>query len=81
MTSLQTLLLDILDTLEGLGYVQTARLDARFWHQFYRKKARRLSLISPGSSNTAKRKTTVNTNKNYDRKARPPNTRPVLRRR
>jgi hypothetical protein len=57
MTSLQTLLLEILDTLEGLGYVQTARLDARFWNQFYRKKARRLGLISPGSSNAAKRKT------------------------
>lgn len=77
-SSISTLLLDILDTLEGLGYVQSARIDARFWSKFYRKKARRLGLISPGSSNTAKSKTTVNTNKNYDRKTRQKQRRRLL---
>lgn len=36
------LIQEMLDTLEGLGYVQSARIDARVWAKFYRRKFRRM---------------------------------------
>ena len=36
------LIQEMLDTLDGLGYVQSARIDARVWAKFYRRKYRGL---------------------------------------
>lgn len=35
---LAELIAEMIDTLEGLGYVPTARIDARVWAKFYRRK-------------------------------------------
>ena len=37
------LIREMLDTIEGLGYVQSARIDARVWARFYRRKINKLS--------------------------------------
>jgi hypothetical protein len=37
------LLRDLLATLEGLGYVKTARIDARYWAEHFRKQINKLN--------------------------------------
>ena len=37
-----TLIRDMLDTIEGLGYVQSARIDARVWAMIYKRRIAKL---------------------------------------